>query len=195
MKRSIYLVLAAAIGASCNDSTTVPDDSKPEAQLTFLRFDSPSAITTRSGSFWAVKGKDRELEIRYSDGEDFLEFKVPSVALLRAPDGRTYQNGDSVLITVTVDPLNRIIVFFEPSGLTFNPSEPARLEMNYLKAADDIDDDGDHDSRDDLLESQLKIWKQERPGQLWLPQNSVRIGGDEIEARILSFTGFAMASS
>lgn len=195
MKRYIFLALAAAVAASCKDSTTDPVDSTPEEQLTFLRFNSPSAITTRTGSFWAVKGKDRELEIRYADGEDFLEFKVPSVSLYRAPDGRTYQNGDSVLITVTVDPLNRFIVYFEPSGLTFLPSEPARLEMNYLKADDDIDDDGDRDSRDEQLEQQLKIWKQERPGQPWVPQNSFRIGGDEIEARIFSFTGFAMASS
>jgi hypothetical protein len=194
MKRYIVLLLAAAVGASCSD-TTDPDDSKPEAQLTFLRFDSPDAITTRTGSFWAVKGRDRELEIRYSDGEDFLEFRVSSVSLLRAPDGRTYQDGDSVLITVTVDPTNRIIVYFEPSGLIFNPTEPARLEMNYLKADDDIDHDGDHDGDDESLEARLQIWKQEQPGQPWVPQNSFRIGGDEIEARIYSFTGFAMASS
>ena len=194
MKRYMFLLLAAAVGASCSD-TTDPDDSKPEAQLTFLRFDSPDAITTRTGSFWAVKGRDRELEIRYSDGEDFLEFRVSSVSLLRAPDGRTYQDGDSVLITVTVDPTNRIIVYFEPSGLIFNPTEPARLEMNYLKADDDIDHDGDHDGDDESLEARLQIWKQEQPGQPWVPQNSFRIGGDEIEARIYSFTGFAMASS
>lgn len=194
MKRYIFLLLAAAVGASCNDATD-PDDSKPEAELTFLRFDSPDAITTRSGSFWAVKGRDRELEIRYSDGEDFLEFRVSAVTLLRAPDGRVYQEGDSVLITVTVDPTNRIIVHFEPSGLIFNPSQPARLEMNYLKADDDIDNDGDHDSHDEDLEARLGIWKQEQPGQPWMPQNSFRIGGDEIEAQIYSFTGFAMASS
>jgi hypothetical protein len=195
MKRYIFLCLAAVITASCNDDATGPDDPKLESELTFLRFQSAASITTRTGSFWAVRGRNTELELRYADGSDFLEFEVDATSLLRSPSGQTYQDGDSVLITVTVDPTDRAIVDFQPSGLVFNPTRPARLEINYQQCDDDIDADGDRDIHDDQLEQRLRIWKQELPGAPWFPQSSLRIDADEIEADIFGFTGFAMASS
>ncbi|MGQ0562367.1 MAG: hypothetical protein ACT443_10890 [Gemmatimonadota bacterium] len=195
MKRWLFLLCTVLLTASCNDDTTDPDDDAvPESELTFLRFESANAVTVRSARFYAVKGQNRELELKYADGSDFLEFEVGSNSLLRAPGGRLFQRGDSVLITVTLGAGDRMIVRFEPSGLIFNPASPAELEINYAKADDDIDNDGDRDNSDELLELRLRIWKQEQPGLLWLPQASFRIDDDEIEALIFSFTGFAMAS-
>jgi hypothetical protein len=196
MKRWLWVFALCAMGA-CSDSTE-PDDNDggvTEGELKFLRFSSATAVTVRQKSFYAVRGRDRKLEIDDADGEDFLEFEVRAETLLRRPNGTLFQNGDSVLITVTLDANNRFIVNFEPSGLTFNPADPARLKINYHEADDDIDDDGDHDSEDDRLESLLRMWQQERAGLPWVPLLSFRIDDDDIEARILSFTGFAMASN
>lgn len=195
MKTYIRALVLALITVSCSDDATDPDEQAvPQSQLTFLEFSSTNVISTRTQSFWAVKGQGRKLEMEYADGEDFLEFEVGGNSLLRAPDGRRYQNGDSVLITVTLDAANRMIANFEPSGLQFNPQSPAKLEINYARFNSDIDGDGRRDSRDERLEFLLRIWKQEQAGQPWIPQTTFRIDAKRIEARVLSFTGFAMAS-
>lgn len=195
MKRWCWF-LGIALLAACSDNGTAPDDGAvPESELTFLRLDSANAVTVRQASFWAVAGQSRTLVMRYSNGDELLEFEVRDKSLLRRPNGTAFLPGDSVLISVTLDPANRYVVFFEPSGLVFNPLEPAHLEINYMQADPDIDDDGDEDAEDDALEAQLRFWQQERPGLPWLPLATLRIGEDDLETNVLSFTGFAMASN
>ena len=190
MKRWCWLFLLIAL--ACSDSTGPGVD---ESNLEILRFESANAVEIKQASFWAVKGQNRKLELNYVTGDEFLEFEVRNQSLLRRPDGRLMQNGDSVLISVTLDPQNRIIVDFQPSGLTFSPLDPARLKMNYQAADRDIDDDGDEDERDIALEASLRIWQQERAGLPWVPLATFRIDEDDLEARVLGFTGFAMASN
>ncbi len=194
MKRWIWLFAAVAL-AACSDSTEPDDDGVRDGDLTFLRFESSNAVTVRQASFWAERGDNRKLEIDYPDGDEFLEFEVRNESLLRRPDGTLFQEGDSILITVSLDPSNRIIVDFQPSGLIFNPLEPPRLRINFKAADDDIDDDGDLDAEDQRLAAGLAVWQQERPGQPWLPLVSLRLDEDRMEALVLSFTGFAMASN
>jgi hypothetical protein len=201
INRWFTFALLAGVFACADSSSGVDETGVPEQQLQFLRFTSSSAVTVRTASFWAVKGQARKLELRYAPtqpgqpGERFLEFEVQGNSLLTKPGGGLFLPGDSVRITVTLDNSDRFIMHFEPSGIIFNPLDPARLRISYLKADRDIDHDGDTDDRDRTLELALKVWKQELPGLPWLPQLSVRIDDDEIEARILSFTGFAMASN
>lgn len=183
------------LGAACDSTSGPNDDSVPENQLTFLRFESDAVITIRQASFWVRHGEGRELKMQYADGEDFLKLKVGGNSLLRKPNGALFQPGDSVRIDVQIDPANRVIVYFEPSGLVFNPAAPAELEINYRLADRDIDDDGDEDDDDAALEAALRVWKQEQPGLPWLPQATFRIDDDEVRATILSFTGFSMASN
>lgn len=195
MKRWCWFI-GIALLAACSDSGTGPDDGPvPDSELTFLRFDSASAVSVRQASFWAVAGQGRRLEMKYANGEEFLEFEVRDKALLRRPNGTLFLPGDSILITVTLDSSDRYIVHFEPSGLVFNPLDPAHLEINYKHADRDIDDDGDEDAEDLLLESQLRFWQQERPGQPWIGLSTLRIDDDDLETNVLSFTGFAMASN
>jgi hypothetical protein len=185
-----------ALLAACSDGGTDPDDGPvPDSELTFLRFENANAVTDRQASFWAVAGEGRKLEMKYANGEEFLEFEVRDKALLRRPNGGVFLPGDSILITVTLDASNRFIVHFEPSGLTFNPLDPAHLEINYKQADRDLDDDGDEDDKDRELEMRLRIWQQERLGLPWLPLATLRIDDDDLEANVLSFTGFAMASN
>lgn len=193
MKRWSWVVVTLFV-AACSDSTN-PDPGVPETDLNFVRFANPDVITVKSASFWAVRGQDRKLQMDYANGEDFLEFEVKNESLMTRPNGTAFATGDSVLITVTLDPSDRLIVHFEPSGLVFNPLDPARLKINYKNASRDIDDDGDEDSHDLQLEATLRIWQQERAGLPWLPLSTARLDAEDLEARVLGFTGFAMASN
>jgi hypothetical protein len=186
----VFLLLAA-----CDDPNDPDEQAVPEPELNILVFTSANAVPVKQASFWAVRGQNRKVEMDYADGEEFLEFEVRNRSLLRRPDGTLFQEGDSVLVTVSLDPTNRIVVFFEPSGLVFNPIDPARLKINYKEADQDIDGDGDEDAADQQLEAALRIWQQEQPGSLWMPTLTFRIDDDDMEARVLSFTGFAMASN
>jgi hypothetical protein len=195
MKRWCWL-LGLAMLAACSDNGTDPDDGVvPDAELQFLRFENANAVTVRQASFWAVAGQGRKLEIDYANGEEFLEFEVRDKALLRRPNGTLFLPGDSILITVTLDASNRFIVHFEPSGLLFNPLDPAHLEINYKQADRDIDEDGDEDDHDRVLEAQLRFWQQERIGLPWTALTTLRIDDDDLETNLTSFTGFAMASN
>lgn len=191
------VALAGLWMVGCESSTTEPDETtKTDEQLTFVRFaDDAVPLLVRQASFWAKSGEDRELVMQYADGEDFLEFEVDDDSLEQYPDGRLFQPGDSVLITVTVDPGNRFLFTFEPSGLKFRNSSPAELEIEFRRRDDDINGDGVVDSDDDDLLDDLRVWQQERPGDPWSQLGILRfdLDTDEIEAEVGSFTGFALA--
>lgn len=194
MRRWCLLFLAGFL-ISCDDSTDPDDQGVNENELNILVFTSANAVPVKQASFWAVHGQNRKVEMNYADGTEFLEFEVRNTSLLRRPDGSLFAPGDSVRITVNLDASNRLIVYFEPSGLVFNPLDPARLKMNYRDTSADIDRDGDIDARDVQLEALLRIWQQERAGLPWVPTLTFRIDEDDLEARVFSFTGFAMASN
>lgn len=185
-----------AVAACSDDTVTNPDpDPKPEAELNFLR---PAANATplaqKSASFYAVKGEDREIRLFYTNGGEFLRFRVRDDALDRYPDGSLIADGDSVLISVAVIDTLRLIVDFQPAGLKFSPNEPAELEIRYAETDDDIDDDGDVDAEDSALELTLAIWKQEQPGALWERVGSLVMEDlEEVEADLTSFTRYAIA--
>src|SRR5688572_24136980 len=97
----LFIVL---LPAGCDGPSDPDDNGVAEQNLNILVFTSPDAVPIKQASFWAVRGRDRKLEMDYVGGEDFLEFEVRSNSLLRRPDGTLFQNGDSILITVTLDP-------------------------------------------------------------------------------------------
>ncbi len=191
------VVLATLWMAGCESSATEPEEEvKTDDELTFVRFaDSAVPLLVRQASFWAKSGEDRELVMSYADGEDFLEFEVDEDSLEAYPDGRLFQPGDSVLITVTVDPDNRFLFTFEPAGLKFRNSSPAELEIEFRRRDGDLNGDGVVDARDEALLTQLRVWQQERPGQPWSQLGIIRfdLDEDEIEVEVGSFTGFALA--
>lgn len=199
MKAMRWGLLLVLLGAGCSDSTG-PEPGKTEAELQFVRFPATPPLETFQASFWAVKGDDRELEIRYlpeepgEEGEEFLEFRVPAEGLLRRPDGTLFADGDSIRITVTVSQDGRFLFDFQPSGLQFDRDHPARLDVTYRRVDDDLDGDGDVDDDDDDLESRLRVWKQESASEPWFPVGTLHIEDfDEIEGEITSFTGFCIA--
>ncbi len=179
-----------------NDNPPVNED-----ELTFASF-SPALLTqvTRQGSFHAVKGEKRELVLRYEpdepgeEGDEFLELEIEDDALMTRPDGTPFAEGDSIRITVTVDAQNRFVFFMEPSGLVFDPGEPAELEIDFRRTDPDLNRDGQVDSRDSDFKANLRIWKQEVTGGPWIPLGTVEVDDDRLKAEIDGFTGFALAN-
>lgn len=194
--------LALAL-AACDGGSPVARPPVDETELTFVRFaDGTLPLQAASVSFWAVRGRDREGVIRYvpppgeDEGEEFLTFKVPGGSLLRRPDGGPFAAGDSVRITIRVVDPALFLFEFEPSGLRFDPRDPARLEVSYRQADRDYDGDGDEDGHDDDFERELAFWRQERPGQPWFPVATLRIEDlEEVEADLAGFTRYAVAGN
>jgi hypothetical protein len=184
-------LIAASAGEAADTVPVVVEGGAPTGALRFvaLALTAPPLVTYDT-SFWAVKGSNRELEIRTvasahdEDGERFLRFEVPAETLLRRPDGTLFQEDDSVRIHVRVSP-DEFIFQFEPSGLRFDPERPARLEVRYADADED----------DLAREQEFALWKQESPVSAWLRIATVKLEElDELEAEITSFTAFSLAT-
>jgi hypothetical protein len=199
-RHSILLVgwlLAGAVG--CSDSTSPGGTDSGELNIIRLSEASPPIFNPEQ-SFYAVQGQDREIRISFQDaatggeGEEFFRLRVRPASLQALPDGTPISPGDSVLITVRiVDPAN-ILFELEPSGLTFNPSEPAELKIHYNHADHDFNDDGTVNVFDDQIKSQLAIWRQETLSDPFVKLGSVNVEeSEEINADILGFTRYAIA--
>jgi hypothetical protein len=194
MRRAlVWCTVGAALGAlGCGEPLgTAAPALVPDQAMRFLRWpahadgagfavarETPSpepAATTdmplEGGlSFWAVRGRSHALGIHYVSGattQPFLQLSLPADALLRRPDGTMFADGDSVLISLTVDS-SLVMVTFTPSGLTFNPTSPLTVDVFYGAADLDLDGDGDVDPVDEALRlERLGVWYQEFTGTPW----------------------------
>jgi hypothetical protein len=183
--------LFAALGG-CGDPSG-PETGVPSGDLIVLRqaADAP-ALATREISFWAKAGDGTERSIPYVNGEDCLEFKIPGNALLRYPDGRAFQRGDSVLITVRVIDPALFQFEFLPAGLVFSRDHPAELEISFRYADRDFNADGVIDDRDRNF--QFSIWRQEAGQSTWDELlTAIDVDLEEAEADVLGFSKFMMA--
>jgi hypothetical protein len=149
-------------------------------------------------SFWAVSGQAATAHINYltenNEVARYLTIFVPPSGLYRRPDGATIAHGDSLLITVSIDPA-QLLVRFEPSGLVFNPSAPAQLEMLYGGAEGDLDGDGDVDADDGLIgETKLGLWFQQDVGDLWYSMTSLHEPDDQwFNTYLFHFSGYVVS--
>jgi hypothetical protein len=198
--RLISLVAAALLVTACGSSDPGDDDIRPPGELSIIRLAATSPpLWNPVDSFYAKKGVDREVSIFFQDGvggqgEEYLRLRVDAPTLLERPDGTPFAVGDSILIKVSVVSPDSILFELQPTGLKFDPDVPAELRIHYDHADDDLDDDGDVDTEDDLVEDQLDIWRQEAPGEPF-----VRVGTakseelEEIEAELTGFSRYAIA--
>ena len=191
--RRLFLALVAVVAggvAGCSDSSV--NEPFPPQQLligslpglSFVQFESNAyAAAEKSGSFWAVKGQDRQIILKYTDtGAEFLRFEVGAKSLHKRPDGTTFQLGDSVLISVTVDASGRMSYAFEPSGLRFHPSNNATLTLSYSRA----------DPTSLLLGLPL-IYRTDDPLLGWELLPTVNLFDNSAKASVDHFTDFALA--
>lgn len=198
------MIAAAVVLAGCESSTDSGDDDDvvPTEDLTFVELESGVTIPTRDTSFVVTAGQEFQLELRTNpepgddDGTEFFELDIDQETLLRRPNGTLFQPGDTITITVAV-PGDAYVFYFEPSGLVFNPDDPARIKISYGDSDDDLDDDGDVDDDDQVFETDLSIWRQEVPLGEWenIGATIHSIETDEIEFDVEHFTGFALAGN
>jgi len=195
-RKATLAALAVLVACSTTDGPPTP---VPTAQLHFVQQDPAYHLLSDSASFYAKAGADRSLELFYrgysnDTGEALLTLEVRASSLLKRPDGTPFQLGDSILITVTVPDTATFDFVFSPAGLQFNPSDPARLRIEYNYANHDFNGNGQHDTEDDHARSLLNVWRREPPDTLWSSQgasNSEEF--EELEAAILSFSHYAVA--
>lgn len=205
MRGSRYHLAVASLivaSAACGNTTqpTDPGAPRPEPLLNILQLaQNAPPLFNSEVSFWALKGQDREGRIFFQDaaggqGEKYLSLKVPAQSLMSRPDGSLIAAGDSILITVRVVDVQKVLFELEPSGLKFDPTDPAELDIEYDEVGDDIDGDGDVDPQDSQIETQLAIWRQELPNGLFEQLSTLKFEGlRELEAKLTGFSRYAIA--
>jgi hypothetical protein len=184
MRRFLVLIalLAAAAVPACDNE--VGPEARPRSDTTPLRQGSAAPpLESYTVTFTAVKGEAKEVEVKYAppggSPEDFLDIEIPQDGLLRRPDGSQIENGDSVQIVVTIDPVEFVFTV-EPAGLQFNPGAPMRIEVRYENADSDFDDDGDSDDDDETIRvERVAIFREDVPS-FWTPLPTTHDTGGRI---------------
>ena len=178
--RLIPLRLAlAAVALGCGDIAAPAPDAVQQppvaaivapAPLPILR-QAPTAplLKTYRMSFWAKRGTQTTVQVNYrkapgpQPSDPFLRFKIPINGLVAGAGGVPLARGDSVLITLTIDPVY-FRVDFQPSGVVFSSSSPAQLAFWYQNADPDLNGDGVVNATDATLKQNLAIWSQSGNG-------------------------------
>ncbi len=196
----LAVVGALAVAAACT-TTSAPISPPQRATVNVIFQDSTyKPLLATQASFYAVVGQDRAVRLVYQgtlptdSGAELLRFEVPSLGLLRKPDGTSFGLNDSIKITVTVLDPKKFLFDFQPAGLQFNPNDPAHLKVEFLHANHDYNGDGVIDSTDTRIGTQLGLWRRDPPDTLWDEPGAVRFDDiEEFDANVLSFCAYAVA--
>ena len=204
IRRFLFAAALVAAYTACSDSTGGGDGGRTD--LTFLRLtDTAPPLCSSTVSAWFKKdpaGQDSTIALVFPEAgstcagstHDFLRLKLKPLSLQRWPDSTLISNGDSVLITVTWLGNDSILFDLQPTGLIFDPANPAELKIEYDEASDDLNHDGQVDGTDDTIERELDIWRQERPGDPYVRVGTAKAEEtNEIEAKLNGFSRYAIA--
>jgi hypothetical protein len=162
---------------------------------------SPTAppLETYRVSFWASHARATTVAVDYqpaagqSVGQQFLRFHIPKFALKWGPDGKRLYGSDSVLITLTIDPVD-LAVEFQPSGVAFSRVLAPQLVIWYANANPDLNGDGVVDATDATLEAQLAIWGHTTKTQGWFKLVSNSDTNQQfVASRLYHFSGYAVS--
>jgi hypothetical protein len=183
--RRALIPLALALLAACSDQVG-PSSAAPTLNAQRVSHSSipileqsatAPALETYRVAFWAYVGQSSLVTVRYQPsagqvvGDQFLRFEIPKNALVAGASGVPLRRGDSVAMTLTIDP-SSFRVDFQPSGVMFSPNAPARLALWYGNANHDLNGNGILDGNDRTLMDQLAIWYQLLPSASWFKQLS-----------------------
>jgi len=201
--RASTVAIALALAIGCSSDTASPDapgTERPSDALNVARVATTAPpLESDNVSFWAVKGQSVEQKLYFLDsqglrGEEYLRLRLEAGSLSLLRDGSAIAEGDSVLITITVEDPARLLFELQPTGLQFSATAPAELKISYAQADHDFNDDGAINVEDSEVETRLGIWRQELPGQPFLRLGSVKIEGqEELEAELQGFSRYAIA--
>jgi hypothetical protein len=199
------MLLGAIIAtAGCSDSTGEGGGGNTPPAALLLAATAPNLCADSTGA-WFKKdpaGQDSAIALVFPEAgvdclgntEDFARLELKNVSLLRYPDGNLIANGDSVFISLKWVGNNSILFELKPSGLQFDPDNPAKLKIEYGEAGEDLNDDGNVDAEDEEIEHRLDIFRQAQPGAPWVPIGTGKIeDSNEIEAKLYGFSRFMIA--
>ena len=208
-KHRTYPTLAAALIAAltaCSDSTGGGGGRTDLTYLSLAATAPPLCFDSTGAKFGKdPNGQDQEMALVFPESgnladcaagptRDFLRLKLKKTSLLRYPDGNLIANGDSVFIYVRWVGSDSILFDLQPTGLIFDPRNPAELKIEYGEASDDLNHDGRVDTEDGTIEHELDIWRQERPGDPFARVGTAKAeDSNEIEATLNGFSRYAIA--
>lgn len=165
----------------------------PQTQYT-ASFSSAAELGAYKTGFWAVQDEDRFIQINYKDPatgakRPYLRLDVEEIAYV--PGVGKLERGDSVFITVAVDPED-MRVEFGPSGLVFD--DEAELTMWYTGANGDLNNDGVVDKMDYYIEQNLLgVWLQQGD-EPWAPLKSkVLVENKAVYSLLEHFSGYSIS--
>ncbi len=203
MQRSRWETFLTLTLAACSSSAGPRAPAVKSASQLHITLQSRTAkpLLAKQARFWAKVGEDRAARLFYQGatavdtGPLLLEFEVGPDGLYKRPDGTVFQLGDSILIPVTVPDTTRFLFEFQPTGLQFNPANPARLKVEFAYADHDFNGDGVIDARDFAIEADsLSVWRRDPPDTLWYRQFAIKFGiPEEFDADVPSFSAYAVA--
>lgn len=181
----IPLAIVLAL-AGCRDAAAPPlgmlgevvSEPTPSPQVHILQ-QAPTAppLETYQVSFWAKKGEPSLITVNYQPapgqwvGQPFLRFYIPKTGLLAGAGSQPLSTGDSVHVTLTIDPVS-FAVDFQPSGVWFSTGAPAYLTLWYQNANPDLNGDGVVDATDEALKAQLAVWYRAAKTYPWMKLSS-----------------------
>ena len=139
-------------------------------------------LATLETSFLAVQGRRAQIDFDWSDGEFYGKIIIPRDAQLLDESGQPLAKGESVLITVQLDP-DQFLIRFGPHGSTFLGRNPALLIFDVRRA--DFGTAGPKGTQ---------IWYQPHEGDEWNALASTwDIKNWAIEVPIFHFSNYAVA--
>lgn len=208
--RLVSGLLAAALLGACADSAgPVPPQLAARETVELRTLHTPHFLVQAAtapplealqASMWIVRGERQTLEVKYTNPTEdpaavlgFLKLEFHDSTLVARPDGTPIATGDSVLVTVSIDP-RLFVVRLEPTGLRFNPLEPARLRVRYHNADPDLNGDGSVDAGDDAIGRRLGLFRRDETDAFWV---QLRAKNDTLEqkfdADLEHFSDYAVA--
>ena len=176
------------VGAKQVESPPVATHSGPTTAMLEQASNAPQ-LEISSASFALVQGKPGAFEIRYHDpasddpdGPWFLRITVPQETQLWDADGSPLARGDTLTVTVDVDP-TKFLVGFEPHGTQFTGERPVTLSFKY-----------DYAKMDGRDPAELRIWYQPMADAEWsLMPSEVDQKGSMVWMPLHHFSNYAMA--
>ncbi len=187
MIRKTLGLSAALLIVSCSDALAPVDravfretgSSANAPVTTIVQSAEAPALATYHTSFIAIQGMATRFEIRYLNGDKFIELRIPEDAQFLEADGSPVVPGETVEVTVDVDS-SFFLVRFGLQGLRFDGEHPGTLTFFC-------------DHSQDCRGERLSIWNQARSGDSWNPQTNVNLPGHELVATVSNFSNYAVA--
>lgn len=206
VRRFVHSLAVVLLVAACVDQTgpagrvAAPQFETVAPDTLHILRPAPAApaLETYQTSFWVQKGKATNVVIEYQSpdgepGDPFLQFVISKETMIAGAGGQHLSKGDSVLLTLTIDPV-RFSMDFEPSGVKFSAKVPAVLSMCYEHMDPDLNSDGVVDETDAALQQQISFWTQSMKAGDWfkLPTKYDR-ANPCVSAKLYHFSQYAVA--